>query len=91
MEGVLAKKFGWTRDRTQEIKRLFRSIAEVVDPKETISVIKENDADSRILECALEAKADFLVTGDKEHLLPLRNFRGVRIVSAAEFLDLYLE
>jgi len=92
MEGVFFLKFGWPRDHAQEPKRLIRSLATViVDPKNAVSVVKENDADNRILECALEAKADALVTGDKQHLLPLGTFRGVRIVSPAEFLELINE
>jgi predicted nucleic acid-binding protein len=39
-----------------------------------------------VLECALAGEADYLVTGDKKHLLPLRQFRGIRIISPAEFL-----
>jgi predicted nucleic acid-binding protein len=39
-----------------------------------------------ILECALAAEADFIVSGDKKHLLVLRRFRGIPIVSPAEFL-----
>ena len=70
---------------------MLRSMADVMDPTETISVVKENDADNRIIECAVEAQADFLITGDKEHILPLRNFRGIRIVGPAEFLDLFPE
>ena len=92
VEGVLIRKFGWPRDRAHEAGQLIRSMAVVVvDPEESIAIIKGNDDDNRILECAVEAKADFLVTGDKEHFLPLRNFRGIRIVSPAEFLDLFPE
>ena len=92
VEGVLIQKFGWPRDSAHEAGQLMRSMAVVVvDPEEAIAIIKENDDDNRILECAVEGKADFLVTGDKEHLLPLRNFRGIRIVSPAAFLDLYPE
>ena len=42
--------------------------------------------DEMILECALAAEADYIVSGDKKHLLPLRRFRGVPIVGPAEFL-----
>ncbi len=56
--------------------------------EESISVVKDNEADNRILECAVAARADYLVTGDKEHLLPIETFRGVRIVSPAGFLDI---
>jgi predicted nucleic acid-binding protein len=39
-----------------------------------------------VLECALAAEADYIVSGDKKHLLALREFRGISIVSPAEFL-----
>jgi predicted nucleic acid-binding protein len=42
--------------------------------------------DEMILECALAAEADFIVSGDKKHLLMLREFQGIPIVSPAEFL-----
>jgi putative PIN family toxin of toxin-antitoxin system len=42
--------------------------------------------DERVLECALAAEAEMIVTGDKKHLQSLRNFRGIAIVSPAHFL-----
>jgi hypothetical protein len=47
----------------------------------------ENDPDDEmILECGLAAEADFIVSGDKKHLLPLGEFQGIQIVSPADFL-----
>lgn len=43
-------------------------------------------ADNQILACALEARADYLVTGDLKHIYPLQNVGRVKIVSPAEFL-----
>ena len=42
--------------------------------------------DEMILECALAAEADYIVSGDKKHLLPLRQFRDILIVSPSDFL-----
>jgi putative PIN family toxin of toxin-antitoxin system len=44
--------------------------------------------DDMVLECAAAAGADYLVTGDKKHLLPLKHFQGIPIVSPAELLRL---
>ena len=44
-----------------------------------------HSADSRILECALESRAAYIVSGDK-HLLELGQFEGVPILDAAAFL-----
>ena len=38
------------------------------------------------IECAVAAQADYLVTGDKGHLLTLQQVAGVRIVVASDFL-----
>jgi putative PIN family toxin of toxin-antitoxin system len=42
--------------------------------------------DEMVLECALAAEADYIVSGDKKHLLPLRIFYGIPIVSPSDFL-----
>ena len=43
--------------------------------------------DHRILECAVAARVDYIITGDKRHLQALKHFRGIQIVSPREFLD----
>ena len=58
----------------------------LVFPAERATGATPDPADEMILECALAADADYVVTGDKKHLLPLREFRGIRIVSATDFL-----
>ena len=59
----------------------------VVEPKEEIKFIKEDPKDNIILECALAAKAGYIVSGDK-HLLKLKEYKGIKIMSAREFLDI---
>ena len=49
-------------------------------------MIKGGHADNRILECAVEASADYVVSGDRRHLLPLGEHRGARILNAPRFL-----
>lgn len=59
-----------------------------IQPGTTLHMIQRDDDDNRILECAESAKVDYIVTGD-EHLLALRNFKDIRIVSPKEFLQIY--
>ena len=42
--------------------------------------------DEMFIECAAAAQADYLVTGDKGHLLPLKQAAGVPIIAASDFL-----
>jgi len=71
------------------LKNLMKVATVLVDPKLRVNVIKEDPPDNKLLECSVEAKADYLISGDNEHLLPLENFQGIKIISPGEFLKLY--
>jgi predicted nucleic acid-binding protein len=58
----------------------------LVFPNERAGGATPDPGDEKVLECALAAEADVIVTGDKRHLLPLRRFRDVDIVSPSDFL-----
>jgi uncharacterized protein len=60
--------------------------AVLVFPSDRASGATSDPDDEMILECALAAEADCIVTGDKKHLLPLRQFRDIPIISPADFL-----
>jgi predicted nucleic acid-binding protein len=58
----------------------------MVFPKTTVEIIRSDPDDNAVLECALEACADHIVTGDP-HLLDLAEFKGIMIVTPAVFLQ----
>ena len=58
----------------------------LVEPKTKVNVVTDKD-DNKFIETALEAKADYIVSGD-HHLLDLKEFRGIKIVKAKEFLEM---
>ena len=60
--------------------------ATLVFPTERASGATPDPEDEMVWECALATAADLIVSGDKRHLLLLREFRGTPIVSPAEFL-----
>jgi hypothetical protein len=66
-----------------------RDISIFVSPSFTLSVVERDKSDDRILECALEAKADYIISGDSR-LLSLKEYQGIKILSPAEFLKLFL-
>ena len=88
LRSVLGHTFGWPEPRIRDSVAEVNALASLVRPSVRLSGILGHEEDHRILECALAAHADFLVTGDKRHLLPLKAFRGIRIVSPREFLNL---
>ena len=58
----------------------------VYPPKFNRTFIKADPDDDRVLECALYCKADCVVSGDK-HLLNLRQFKEIPILTPHEFLS----
>ena len=74
-------------EKTDFIKRI-TELAEIVSPKERIEIIKQDFTDNKIIEAAVEGNADYIITGD-EHLLSLKEFRGIKILNAKEFLELF--
>lgn len=85
--GVLERKFGWKGEPLEGVLAMLRNRATFLDPDRIPPVIEGNEADNRVLACAVEASADYLVTGDRRHLLPLERVMGVRIVNAPVFLN----
>lgn len=67
------------------IRRALETDTVMVSPQVHLKVVANDPADDRILECALEGGADYLVSGD-HHLLELKRYRHVRIVTARQFL-----
>lgn len=86
--GILQKKFGWSKPQVSETISYIREIAIEVEPDVALSVVRDDPSDNKILECAVTANADYIVTGDKNHLLPLKQYKAVKILSPSEFLRL---
>ena len=87
VSGVLARKFGWADGDVQQALGRLRQAATVIHPPKCPDVIAGGHADNRILECAVAASADYLVTGDRRHLLPIGEHRGVQILRPPRFIS----
>ncbi len=81
---VLRTKFNQPeKDITAALKLISRA-AHIVRPVRALTV-PHDLPDNRILECAVTAQVDVIVTGD-QHLLKLRSFEGISIVRVVDFL-----
>ena len=56
--------------------------------KRSLHIITEDPSENKFLELAVAGKADFILSGDK-HLLDLKNFRGIKIITPAEFFTFF--
>lgn len=65
---------------------LIREASSFVEVDEAVSASLD-PADNMFLELALDGRADCIVSGDRRHLLPLHPFRGISILTPAEFMN----
>ncbi len=82
---VLGDKFGWTPDRVEAAVGQVARIASVVEPGETVRVVKADPTDDRALEAARAFDTEVIVSGDR-HLLDLGVWNQIDIVSPAELI-----
>jgi putative PIN family toxin of toxin-antitoxin system len=78
-------KLLFTESEIQSFVRDVTGIAGLVHPKRRIDIVLQDPDDNRVLECAVEAEAEWIVSGDP-HLLELREHEGIQILSAAAAL-----
>jgi uncharacterized protein len=82
----LQAKFEMSPEDAAFLRSRLESVAQVVEPRETLRVIAEDPDDDRVLECAVKGEADVIVSGDR-HLLKLGNYQGISIVTVRQFLE----
>jgi uncharacterized protein len=82
----LEGKLGFSAEQAAETLADYLSFIRLANIPGSLQGVARDPDDNMVLECALAAKADYIVSGDLD-LLVLKIFRGVRIVRASEFLD----
>ena len=85
VERILRQKLGWSQEKTDLWMSYVRSVTDRVQPSQRVSDCSDPD-DNHILECALEAQAEIIVTGDN-HLLQLHPYHGIKILTPRQFLE----
>ena len=85
--GVLGRKFDWAEERSSEALIALANVATVIEPAQLPVVIVGDHPDNRVLECGAAAEAEYLVTGDRRHLMPLEEYQGATILNAPRFLS----
>ena len=82
---VLEQKFNWSAAALASVDGWIARNCQIVSPEETLSVLAD-EPDNRILECAVAANAEVIVTGDRQ-MLALQRFRDVHILALADYLE----
>lgn len=82
----LRNKFQFPEESILELIDILMTYCHVVDTVSKFDVVRDNK-DNKIVECAFDGKADYIVTGDPD-LLELAEFKGIKIVKAKKFLEI---
>jgi len=82
---VARDKFKLSKKQQDTLTSFVLRIATITMVKSRFKVVKDDLNDDMILRTAFDGKADYVVSGD-EHLLSLKEFRGIRIVAVNEML-----
>jgi uncharacterized protein len=77
------KKVGTT---PRKLSLEFAALAKLTHPMPLEPVILADPDDDAVLACAISANAQVITSGDS-HLLSLKTYRGITILTAREFLD----
>ncbi|MDP1545230.1 MAG: putative toxin-antitoxin system toxin component, PIN family [Anaerolineales bacterium] len=79
-------KFKIERAEIEDFSALLLDRAEFVIPLEQVQAVVDDPSDDKFLDAALSGRANLIVSGDG-HLLELKNFRDIPIITAREFVE----
>ena len=79
-------KIKMDEETVQEWENMILENAVLVEPEEKIDIVKDDADDNKFIEAAVTGKASYIVTQDN-HLLKIKEFRGIKILTPKEFLN----
>ena len=85
LDEKLQIKFGVSPEDASAIRSKLETVGCLAKPEMTLNVITDDPDDDRVLECAAEGKAHYIVSGDR-HLLKLKQYEGISILTVRQFL-----
>lgn len=79
-------KFKLPPEKVKEFLEIIVFNSKIINPDKEVDIVKKDPKDNKIIECALGARASFIISGDK-HLLEIREYEEIKIISPGEFLS----
>ena len=83
--GVLQEKFTWDPGVIKVALAEIKKLGITVNPGKRLFVIKDDESDNRIVECAVAGNVDFLITGD-HHILSVKEYAGIKFIKPGDLL-----
>jgi putative PIN family toxin of toxin-antitoxin system len=82
----LESKLGFTATQATDTVIDLLTFLRIVPLSGNLVVVIADPDDDKVLDCAVQAGASHIVTGDRRHLLPMGSYQGIEIVTPAQFL-----
>lgn len=86
----LQRKHGWGEAQVDDFLADIAAVAVLTPGTLSVRVVLDDPSDDKYVACALEAGAEYIVSGDG-HLTQLQSYQGVQIVTPAVFIERVLE
>ena len=83
-------KIKMDEDIVQEWENMILENSFLVEPEEKIDIIKDDFDDNKFIEAAVAGEAEYIVTQDN-HLLKIKEFKSIKIITPKEFLDIFTQ
>ena len=87
LQRILIEKMGVGKGLAREIRGELETDLEIVEAESLSKSVCRDKDDDWVLAAALAGHAEIIVSGDKD-LLTLKEFRGIRIISPRQFVEL---
>ena len=82
----IVKRTQMTRSEREEFMRELIELSYIVPGVTQVKVIKEDPDDDKFIAAALDGMANYIVSGDR-HLLDLKEYQGIKIVTPGQFIE----
>jgi uncharacterized protein len=84
----LQARYGFDQAAVEAFCDGLAASAEMVADLPALQTVPADPQDDMVVATAVAAKAEYLVTGDRKHLLSLGAYKGIQIVTPRQFLEL---
>ena len=82
---VLTSKFGWNQKDVRSILDGYLNASIDINVQNSLKGVCRDPKDDMLFECAVQAQAEIIVSGDKD-VLDVGEYRGIRVLSARQYV-----
>jgi len=86
--GKLKTTFKLAEEDVNQILLDFSTFTLPIRISKQLIVVQDDPDDNKFIECAVECKANYIISGDR-HLLNLKEYEGIKLIKSSDFLKVF--